>query len=160
MSTIVAVILALTHQASARCSSPTPQTLRPVYRLLDVGSARAPKLSSRQLTWVKTVEANGYWKRRIHHLWFSPDASRTRPLLIFYVWDFDLRSSKNGDEEPDGGPTYPIVGGGGVFERLSDVDEVSGIPQIEGTNYVDPFSAIRSSEPERPLPADRAGNHI
>ncbi len=136
------------------------QALRPVYRLIDVGRAGVPKLNSSQLTWVKTVKANGYWKRRIGHLWFNPDASRTRPLIIFYVRDFDLKPGTNGDEEPEGGPSYPIVGGVGVFERLSDADEVSAIPQIEGTNYVDPLSAIKSSEPERPLPPDRAGNHI
>jgi len=101
------------------------------------------------------VEANGCWKRRIHHLWFSPDSSRTCPLIIFYVWDFDLIPSKEGNKEPDGGASYPIVGGGGVFDRLSYVDEISAIPQISGANYVDPFSAVTSNEPARPLPPDR-----
>jgi hypothetical protein len=65
-------------------STDSPNGYRSVYRVLDIGKSGVPTLRNDQVYWLLTISRNPYWRQRLGSLWFSPQDSYSRPLVVFY----------------------------------------------------------------------------
>lgn len=120
---------------------------RPVYRLTDFGRPGFPHLNKAQESWAAEVLSNPYWRARAHSLWFTPEPSQRRPLIIFYAEAWTLRQgSDHAGGRPNGDATYYVVGEGcGLrFTRYEGIDRLVVPPPNDSTAwpagcYYDPF---------------------
>jgi hypothetical protein len=133
---------------------------RPVYRLTDIGRPGTPTLTKTQKSWAAEVLANPYWKARERNLWFAPEPSQKRPLIIFYAETWTLRQgSDHAGGRPNGDSTYYVVGEGcGLrFTRYEAIDALVVPPPNDNPSwpagcYYDPFVSQRDANLTPPVP--------
>lgn len=116
----------------------TRANYRTLYRVLDVGTRAAPKLTAAQLRWLIQIVQNGYWDARLRHLWFSATASE-HPLTVIDDGGYDFRKVSAWE------PVYHVVGEecSVHFARNETMDPfIIGPPESSCTD--DPLFAGRS----------------
>lgn len=118
--------------------------LRPHYRVLDVGKAGVPVPRGDAARWLLRVVTDSYWGRRLDGLWFIPDSSDHRPLIVFH------------SDGPVAAAGYQIIGEPcGLYVMLSTADEYATFRVPAGSTNVtcakDPLTA--ASTTASPIPA-------
>lgn len=101
----------------ARIAAGKTLGIRPTFRVLEIGKSGTPKLQPPEARWLLEIIENSYWRHYLPGLWFVPEASDTRPLIVFYS-----------SAEPLPDATVQIIGSkcGTRVALWSDLDVVQG----------------------------------
>ena len=55
----------------------------PVYRVVDIDKPGVPALSTEQLAWLKRIEGNLFYAKRLDSLWFANLRASKHPLVVY-----------------------------------------------------------------------------